>query len=247
MVLSTLQWILLVTIINGLLAFAGAFSFLISEKKFQKVLLFLVAFTTGSLLGGSFFHLLPEAFEEMNILSLILLTILGFLIFMLIEKFLHWRHCHEGKCEVHPVSYLILYGDAIHNFIDGLIIASSFIISVPFGILTSILVMAHELPQEIGDFAVLVYGGFKRNKALFYNFFAQLTCILGGIIGFYSLKINEYHIYLLPFAAGGFIYIALNDLIPELFKERNIKKIIINIIAIIIGILLLLSAKIFAG
>jgi len=245
--MEILYWILLATIINGFLAFVGALSFLISEKKFQKIILILVAFTTGSLLGGAFFHLLPEAIAEINTLLLLLIFTSGFLTFMLIEKFFHWRHCHDGKCEVHPVSYLILYGDAIHNFLDGLIIASSFIISIPFGIITSILVMAHELPQEIGDFAVLVYGGFEKNKALFYNFFAQLTCVLGGIIGFYYLKTYNYSAYILPFAAGGFIYIAVMDLIPELFKEKNKIKIIINILAIIAGLLLLLSAKYFAG
>jgi len=247
MILSTLQWILLMTIINGALAFAGAISFLINEKKFQKILIVLVAFTTGALLGGAFFHLLPESFEKINTFLLTLLFILGFFIFMLIEKLLHWRHCHDGKCEIHPVNYLILYGDAIHNFIDGLIIASSFIISIPFGVVTSLLVMAHELPQEIGDFAVLVYGGFKKNKALFYNFFAQLTCVFGGIVGFYYLNAYDYSTYLLPFAAGGFVYIAIMDLIPEIIKEKNHIKMIINILAIIAGVLLLISAKYLAG
>lgn len=245
--ISTLQWILLITILNGFLAFAGALSFFINEKKFERIILLLVAFTTGSLIGGAFFHLIPEAFEKMNLILLIIIFASGFLIFMLIEKLLHWRHCHKGKCEIHPVSYLILYGDAIHNFIDGLIISSSFLISIPFGIITSILVMAHELPQEIGDFAVLVYGGFKKNKALFYNFFAQLTCVLGGIIGYYFFNAKDYAVYLLPFAAGGFIYIATMDLIPELFKEKNKIKIVSNLLAIIAGILVLLSAKYFAG
>lgn len=244
MVLSVLQWILLITIINGLLAFSGIFTFFLKEKYFNKILLILVAFTTGTLLGGSFFHFLPEAFENLSIITTAILLIIGFFGFMLIEKYLHWRHCHKEKCEVHPVSYLILYGDSIHNFIDGLIIASSFIISIPFGILTSMLIMAHEFPQELGDFAVLVYGGFTKNKALLFNFFAQLTSILGGIIGFYFFAVNKYEVYILPFAAGGFIYIALMDLIPQLFKEKRMIKIIINIIAIIMGILLLLSAKI---
>lgn len=235
------------TFINGLLAFAGVFTFFISKKNFEKILVFLVAFTTGTLLGGAFFHFLPEAFEKVSLPALILLTGTGFLLFFFLEKYVHWRHCHDGECKVHPVNYLILYGDSVHNFIDGLIIAGSFLISIPFGIISSLLVMAHELPQEIGDFAVLVYGGFKRNKALFYNFFAQLFSVIGGVLGFYFLQLKDYSIFLLPIAAGGFLYIALGDLIPEIFKNKTRKKIITNIIAIILGLLLLLSAKILAG
>lgn len=242
-----LFWIVLMTVVDGLLAFIGVFTYFVKEETFRKWLMFLVAFTTGALLGGAFFHLLPEAFAQINYILIILIALAGFFVFMLIEKFLHWRHCHDGHCEVHPVNYLILYGDSIHNFIDGLIIAAAFLISLPFGFLTSFLVLAHELPQELGDFAVLVYGGFKRNKALFYSFFAQITAIVGGILGFFFLQSYKFSAYLLPFAAGGFIYIALGDLIPELFKERNLKKIIINIIAIVLGLILLLSAKIFAG
>ena len=245
--METIYWILLMTVINGLLAFIGVFTFFIPQKIFEKILIFLVAFTTGTLLGGAFFHFLPEAFEKISFQIIIILGLGGFLLFFLLERYVHWRHCHDGVCEVHPVNYLILYGDSVHNFIDGLIIASSFIISIPFGIISSLLVIAHELPQEIGDFAVLIYGGFKKNKALFYNFFAQLFSVLGGILGFYFLQLKDYSTYLLPFAAGGFLYIALADLIPELFKEKKPIKIIINIIAIILGLLLLFSAKLLVG
>jgi len=245
--MEILYWIILMTFINGLLAFAGIFTFFIPKKIFEKIIIFLVAFTTGTLLGGAFFHFLPEAFEKISLLFLLILVLVGFMLFFLLEKYVHWRHCHEGECEVHPVSYLILYGDSVHNFIDGLIIAGSFLISVPFGIISSLLVMAHELPQEIGDFGVLVYGGFEKNKALFYNFFAQLFSVLGGILGFYFFSAKEYLTFLLPIAAGGFLYIALADLIPEVFKEKKPIKILINIIVIILGLLLLLSAKTSVG
>jgi|TARA_Y100000310_G_scaffold162257_1_gene162246 zinc and cadmium transporter len=178
----------------------------------------------------------------------IFIIIIGIIVFYLIERILHWHHCHKhGQCEEHPYTHLILYGDAIHNFIDGLIIAGAFLLSIPFGILTSLLIMAHELPQEIGDFGILVYGGFTKNKALFYNFLAQLTAILGGILGYYFLNLYSYAIYFLPFAAGGFIYIAVKDLIPEVFKQKTFKQTIINIIAIILGLLLLVSARVFVG
>ncbi len=246
--MQTLTWILLMTFINGLLALTGVFTFLISKKSLNKILLFLVSFATGALLGGAFFHLIPEALEGLSLLKTFLLISSGFLLFFLIEKFLHWHHCHKtGKCEKHPFTYLILFGDGIHNFIDGLIIASSFLISIQFGIMTSLIIMTHELPQEIGDFGVLIYGGLTKTKALIYNFLSQLTSVLGGILGFYFLQINNYSIFLLPFAAGGFIYIAIMDLIPELFKEKNPIKITINLIAIVIGLLILISGKLLVG
>jgi len=235
------------TIINGLLAFIGALFYFIFRKNLNKILIFLVAFTTGALLGGAFFHFIPEALEKISILKTTLMIILGFVIFLLIERVLHWHHCHDGVCKKHPFSYLILYGDGIHNFIDGVIIASSFIISIPFGIVTSILIMAHEIPQEIGDFGVLLYGGLTKGKALFYNFLSQLTAVIGGLLGFYFLQAGVIAIYLLPLAAGGFIYIAVADLIPEVFKEKRFLFVIINLMAIIAGLLILISAKLLAG
>lgn len=242
-----LQWILLMTLINGLLAFIGALFYFIFKKNLDKILIFLVAFTTGALLGGAFFHFIPEAIEELSILKITVMIIIGFVLFLFIEKLLHWHHCHNGVCKKHPFSYLILYGDGIHNFIDGIIIASSFIISIPLGIVTSVLIMIHEIPQEIGDFGVLLYGGLTKGRALFYNFLSQLTAVIGGILGFYFLQTGEFAIYLLPFAAGSFIYIAVADLIPEVFKEKRFLFVIINLVAIIVGLLVLISAKWLAG
>jgi len=234
------------TAINGLVALVGAFSLLISSKSLNKILLFLVSISVGALIGGALFHLIPEAIEELSLIKTFLIGFLGILVFYSVESYLHWHHCHkQGHCDEHPYTHLILYGDAVHNFIDGLIIASSFIISLPLGFLTSFLIIAHELPQEIGDFGVLIYGGFTKRKALFYNFLSQLTSVLGGILGYYFLGLHNYAIYLLPFAAGGFLYIAVGDLIPEVFKEKNWKKIIINLLGIILGLAVLISAKIF--
>lgn len=236
------------TSINGLLALSGAFSFLISKKFLNKITIFLVSFSIGALLGGALFHFIPESLETLKSTKTILIIILGIISFYLLEKLLHWHHCHgkQGECK-HVFTYLILYGDAIHNFIDGLIIASSFIISIPFGVLASLLIMAHEFPQEISDFGVLIHGGFSRKKALFYNFLVQLTAILGGILGFYFLNAKQYAIYLLPFAAGGFIYIALMDLVPEVFKEKHLTKTIGKLLLIILGLLILISAKLLVG
>ena len=246
MPLSILTWILIITTINGFLAFAGGIIYLILRKNLNRILIFFVAFTTGALLGGAFFHFLPEAFAKLNLYLIIILTIAGIVLFYLVEKILHWHHCHDGKCKKHPFTFLILYGDAIHNFIDGLIIAGSFLISVPFGFLTSILILLHELPQEIGDFGVLIYGGHSVSKALTYNFLAQLTSILGGILGYFFIT-EQQSIYLLPVAAGGFLYIAIADLIPEVFKQKKPVTIVINLMAIIFGLLILISAKLFGG
>lgn len=249
MSLTTLNWIILMAVINGLLAFAGAFLYLILKNNLNKVLIFLVAFTTGALLGGAFFHFIPEAIKKISLTAVIAISLIGFVSFYSLEKILHWHHCHEEKDECkHSFTYLILCGDSIHNFIDGLIIASSFIISIPIGLLTSFLILVHELPQEIGDFGLLVYGGFSEGKALFYNFLSQSTALLGGILGFYFLSFSEeLAVFLLPFTAGGFIYIAVMDLIPEVFKEKNNIKILANLTAIALGLLILISSKFLVG
>ena len=245
--MGVLFWIILFCIINGLIALVGAASLLLSKKSLEKILLILVAFSAGALLSGAFFHLLAESIEKTNVNDAFSYAILGFIGFFLMEKFLFWHHCHKGHCDVHPVSHLILYGDGLHNFIDGLVIAASFIVSIPFGIITSILIMTHELPQELGDFGVLVYGGFSRSKALFYNFLSQLTCLVGGIIGFFFSNVGRFTEILVPLAAGGFIYIASSDLIPELRKEKSFLKSLIYIIAFLIGIALLISMKMLFG
>ncbi|MEK6872583.1 MAG: ZIP family metal transporter [Nanoarchaeota archaeon] len=244
--LSILTWIIIITVINGLLAFAGLIFFFNSHKT-NRILILLVSFTTGALIGGAFFHFIPESLEKLTIIQTTSITIIGFILFLFLEKILYWRHCHDGKCDEHPFTYLLLYGDAVHNFVDGLIIAASFLISIPFGFITSLLVLIHELPQEISDLGVLVYGGLTKRKALFYNFLAQLTSVLGGILGYFYLSLKDQAIFLLPLSAGGFLYIAISDLIPEIFKEKNITKLTINLIFIILGLGVLISAKILAG
>ena len=139
--MSILGAIILATVINGLVAFAGAFTLFLREKTLQKILIFLVAFSAGALLGGAFLHLIPESLSELPIDPVFGFVLLGFAAFFLIEKFLHWHHCHDGECKVHPVSSLILFGDGIHNFIDGLIIATSFFVDIQFGIITTIIIV----------------------------------------------------------------------------------------------------------
>jgi len=245
--MSTLLFIIAATVINGLIALVGAFSLLIKENVLQKILLVLVAFSAGALLAGGFFHLLAEAIQTMEINTAFIILLAGFSVFYIIERFLHWHHCHDGKCDVHSFTYLILIGDGVHNFIDGLIIAASFIVSVPFGVITTLMIIGHEIPQELGNFGALVYGGMKKKKALLFNFASQLTCVIGGIAGFFISGIGSFSIFLLPFAAGGFFYIAASDLIPELHKEPKIKKSIVYFLFFLLGISFMVATKMLLG
>lgn len=244
--MNVLIWIILATVVNGLIAFIGVFSLWVKEKLFDKLLMGLVAFSAGALLSGAFFHLLTESLEHLPVLNVFSYMMIGFIIFFLIEKILHWHHCHRHgvECKIHPVSYLIIIGDSVHNFIDGIIIGVSFLVSVPFGIVTTVLIIGHEIPQELGDFAVLVYGGFSKTKALMYNFFSQLTCVIGGLVGYlFSTRVAGIIPFILPFAAGGFIYIAASDLIPELHKEPQLKKSLISFGFFLLGIVFMFLLK----
>lgn len=226
--------------IVSLISLIGVFTFAVSAEKLKKILIYFVSFAAGSLLGDAFIHLIPEAFESIDNEILLSMGILsGILAFFVLEKFLHWRHCHEVACDdhPHPFSYVLLIGDAIHNFIDGLIIAASYLISIPVGIATTLAVIFHEIPQEIGDFGSLLYAGFKKTKALFFNFLTALTAVAGAVIVL-VLNINDGTLtkFLVPFAAGGFIYIASSDLIPELHKDTEPKKSFWQLVVFILGI-----------
>jgi len=241
----TLSYIILTTFLIALMAFIGILTLSLKDKVLNKILLVLVSLSAGALMGGAFIHLIPESIEKGGESSPFVFVLTGFIIFFIIEKVLHWRHCHKGKCDVHTFHYMNLIGDSIHNFIDGLIIAASFIASIPLGLTTTVAIAAHEIPQEIGDFGVLVYGGFNKKKALFLNFAVALTIVLGGITGYFvSQNIENAVIFLIPFAAGGFIYIAATDLVPEIKKETDIKKSMATMLVFICGILLMLLIKI---
>ena len=241
-----LFYILFATFIVSLISFVGVFTLAIKDNVLNQILLFLVGFSAGALMGGAFLHLLPEAIEYSTDLNVFVFVLVGFILFFLIEKVLHWRHCHKGECEVHTFRYMNLIGDSIHNCIDGLIMAASFVISVPLGITTTVAIALHEIPQEIGDFGVLVYGGFSKKKALALNFVVALTAVIGGIVGYFvSSQIHNVVIFLLPFAAGGFLYIAATDLVPEIRKELDIKKSMATICIFIFGIIMMWFFKIY--
>ncbi len=245
--MSTLIWIIGATLIVSLIAFIGIISFAVKSKLLNKILLRLVGFSAGALMGGAFIHLLPEALEN-NGHEILFSVLVGFSLFFLMERFLKWHHCHKGKCPVHTFTYMNLFGDGVHNFIDGLIIAAGFLVNIPFGIVTTIAIIAHEVPQEIGDFAILVYGGFTKFKALFYNFLSALVAVVGAVFGYFLSTIAEGFVpFLIPFAAGGFIYIAASDLIPELHKEVDLKKSVLSFVFFLIGIFFVYIIKLIFG
>jgi len=225
------------SIIVSLISFIGVISLLLKKNLLNKILLLLISFSAGALIGGAFLHLIPEAVEKGGHSEVYLFVIVGFIFFFILEKYLHWRHCHKDKCDIHTFTYLNLVGDGVHNFIDGLIIGSSFVVNVNFGLATSFAIIMHEIPQEIGDFGVLVYGGLNKNKALFYNFLSALTAVLGTVIGYVLANTSDAFLKLLmPVAAGGFIYIASCDLIPELHKQQDIKKATLSMAVFILGV-----------
>lgn len=227
----------------SLIAFIGIIFIGLKEKILKRLLMGLVSFASGSLLGGALIHLLPEALEIDQTATPFYYVLLGIIVFFAMEKFLYWRHCHEEECPVHMFVYLNLFGDGLHNFIDGMIIAATYMISFDLGVATTLAVVFHEIPQEIGDFGVLIYGGFSKKKALTYNFASAVTAILGAITTYFIAYLQSIEALLVPFAAGGFIYIAAADLIPELHKKFRVQDSVIQLIAIILGIGLMAYLK----
>lgn len=204
----------------------------------------LVSLAVGSLLGDAFIHLLPEAYESISDPTIVsLLTILGILIFFSIEKFVRWHHCHdpdctEGSSAIVPIS---LVGESIHNFIDGVIIAGSFIINPNLGLATSLAVLLHEIPQEIGDFGIYTHQGLSLKKSLHLNLLSATSSLLGVILTFLlGASAASFSTYVLPITAGGFIYLAASDLIPELHehKEKSVHS-VLQIFYVLIGVALM--------
>lgn len=225
-----------VTVVS-LISFVGVIFIGLKESLLRRIVMALVGFASGTLLGGAFFDLLPEAVNMINPpITIFYFVTLGIIVFFCIEKFLYWRHCHEEECQVHTFAYISLVGDGVHNFIDGMIIAATFVIGFELGFITTLAVISHEIPQEIGDFGVLIYGGLSKRKALTYNFISALTAILGAIVTYYVVYLRSNYTLLVPFAAGGFIYIAATDLMPELHKKSHAGESIIQLLSILLGL-----------
>ncbi len=251
--MSDLLYAILAVAVVSILSLVGVFAISLKEATLDRILFVLLSFSAGSILGAAYLDLLPEAIEFLGEeqLSIVALYItLGFLGFFFLERFLYWYHGHvhgyesevEEKMTVKKFVYLNLIGDGIHNLIDGMIIAASFLIALPVGLATTVAVIFHELPQEIGDFGVLVYGGFTRYNALMFNFLSALAAVVGVLISnHFSTYIENFVGFLVAIAAGGFIYLAASELIPEIQKEKNIGKSMIQFVLFILGIALIWS------
>ena len=264
--MSTLLLIVLFTAIGGILSVLAASVFLwLPEQQRQNVLPHGISFATGALLTGAFCGLIPHAFEEVAVEDMPMLSatiLIGILLFFILEKLLVWRHCHSHACEAHGedshdgpnhahnhahansrrvAGMFIILGDSIHNFVDGVLIGAAFLTDPQLGIVTSLAVAAHEIPQEVGDFAILLHSGYTRKKALLYNMLASLTTVIGGVLAYFSLG-DWHHIlpYFLTLAASSFIYIAVADLIPSLHQKTDIKTSLQQIGFILAGVALIL-------
>ena len=264
--MNLLVLIIIFTAVGGILSvLAAAVFLLLRDEHREAVLPHGISFAIGALLAVAFWGLIPEAFEQVKpeqfqtLSGTILVGILGFFV---LEKLLIWRHCHSGHCEAHTddghdhqghnhghshshsraksAGALIILGDSIHNFVDGVLIAAAFLTDVHLGIVTSLAVAAHEIPQEVGDFAILLDSGYSRGKALFYNVLASLTTVVGGVLAYFSLEdLHDTLPYFLALAASSFIYIAVADLIPSLHTKTDIKTSLQQIVLIVMGVLLI--------
>ena len=250
--MNPLPWIVGCTFLISMIAWVGSLTLFLKEEKLDRILLVLVALSAGGLIGGAFLHLLPEAISEVGgapaaTFGLFSYLILGFCLFFVLEQFIRWYHEHYGIHQKRPISYLVLVSDLVHNFIDGLVMAGSFMVSLQLGFVTTFVIALHEIPQEIGDFGVLVYGGFRRRRALIWNYASAVTVIFGGVAGYYlSALIEGTAVLLLSFAAGNFIYIAASDLIPEIKHGEDVKRNLVHFFTFMIGILIMFGTKILA-
>lgn len=231
----TLVSVFIVSIISLL----GAMTMVIKQRFIKQILIFMVAFAAGAMLGDVFLHLLPELAKEGRLnLETSFLILVGIAIFFVLEKIVHWRHCHltATKEHTHPLAFMNLVGDGAHNFIDGILVAGSFMLSIPIGIATTVAVILHEIPQEMGDFGVLLHSGMKPKKALMFNFLSALTAVAGALFILILGENIDVTGVIIPITMGGFLYIANADLIPELHKETKISQSLIQLLSFAIGV-----------
>jgi len=266
--MTLLAWIVVFTLVGGVLSVLAAGVFLLLPESWRNhILPAMVSYAIGALLGAAFLAVLPHALEaagreDIHLVPAVILA--GLLGFFLLEKMVLWRHCHTNECEVHggaPTSageagsrgstvsvgghqhasatgYMILFGDAVHNFTDGILIAAAFLADVHLGIVTALAVAAHEIPQEVGDFAILLHSGFRRARAVLYNVISSLTTVIGGVLAYYSLSLAQSSIpYVLAIAASSFIYIAVADLIPGLHRRLELRATLEQLVLIGAGVL----------
>ncbi len=234
----------------SLLSLLGALLISIQRKVLEQIITYTLAFSSGVLLGSTFFELLPEGVELFPG-GVFLWTLIGFTSFFCLEKIIQWHHHVEGRHdhEDKPMAYLTLIGDGIHNFTDGAVIAASYLVSVPLGVTTTLAIIAHEVPHELSDFLILIHGGFSNKRALMYNFLSATTAVMGTLLVLLvSAQFSDLERFLVPFAAGNFLYIAASDLIPELLTKRHGRTSVIQVITLLVGISIVpLVSRLFGG
>lgn len=242
---SELLSVIIATVIISSGSFVGVLTLAMSQKFLSKILMSLVSLSAGTMLAAALLHLLPEAIDTLGSTVPFELALGSFIGFFILERFLHWRHCHDkDHLTKHTMGTMNLIADALHNFLDGVLIAAAFASGNGLGLVATLAIAMHEIPQEIGDFGVLLHSGFTRRKALLYNLLVSLTAILGGILGYFaSHAMTSFAHLLVPIAAGGFIYISAADLIPELKNENSTKKTIAMVGTFLFGVLIMYLVK----
>jgi len=246
--MNELYWIVGSGLLMAAIAMVGSVTLLLKPATLDRLMLPLVAFAAGSLIGGAFFHMIPAGLDVFSTnINMFAWLLCGFCVFFALEQFLHWHHCHRSQTDCkQPLTYLILVGDGLHNFFGGLAIAGIFLIDIRLGIMAWLAAAAHEIPQELGDFGVLIHGGWEKRRALLFNVLSGLTFLLGGLVA-YFLSFPFDLSFLIPFAAGNFIYIGASDLVPEVNKHGNVRENIKNYVAFLFGILLMWAIKVLPG
>ncbi len=233
--------------IISLISLVGVLSLSMRRKRLHSFLSLMIAFASGTLLSAAFIHMIPETIEEIGAIA-VSFVLAGLLLFFFMEKFIHWHHCSKEECHVRPTAYLNLFADGFHNLIDGVIIAAAYLTSPQTGFVTTIAIALHEIPQEFGDFSVLLHSGMKTKTALTYNFLSASVAIVGALLGYFFLsRIEDLVPYAVSAAAGGLIYIATADLMPELHKETKPAKMLTQSIALVAGVgVIILASEVIA-
>ncbi len=241
---ATLAWILAGGVVMSAIALVGGVTLLLPEETLKKMLLPLVALAAGSMMGGALFHMIPASVTSQPAeLGPYVWISAGFLLFLLLEQFMHWHHCHRAPCEHHAtVSYLLLVADAVHNFIGGLAVGGAFVVDIQLGASAWIAAAAHEVPQELGDFGVLVHSGWEKRRALVFNLLSGSTFLVGGVLAYLASQKVDIS-FLIPFAAGNFLYIAATDLLPEINRRESLRESAVHFVAFVAGLGILLGVR----
>jgi len=226
-----------VTLVISLISLVGSLLVFFKENSFKSFLPQIIALAAGTLIGDSFFHLIPESSEYLTVRTVTSAALIAFILFFLMEKVLQWHHHHEYSNDIHTMGYISLLGDFVHNFLDGLILFAAFQTNISLGFATAVAIVLHEIPQEIGDFGVLLHSGFSKTKAMTANLLVSFSALIGGLVGFYWLSsASTLTPYITAFAAGGFLYTGASDLLPEIRQQTKSNRSFLTFLIFLLGI-----------